>query len=246
MTGRQHSFGLGHRNRRFLRTDVTSLSTEAVTSTEAAAGPPRSPVWGRTLTGLGVLTLASGGFLAAMFASLAAGGSAAPWGPINDGLSAVGNVVLAAAIPMLSRRAARRRWERVLVRSTVAVSLAAAVSGALLVAGLLAFEPSTAVSLVCIVVQIAWLWWLNRRYATDPEVPRPVHRFGTFVAATLLVAFALVGASFAFPWGSAAAYALLIPGVVGGGLAWLGWPAWYLLLGRYLAAAAPAEPRPGS
>ncbi|WP_026927872.1 hypothetical protein [Granulicoccus phenolivorans] len=220
-----------------LHTGAASLSPAAGT------GPPRSPGWGRWLTGLGVLTFASGGFLVAMYASLAAGGSADPWGPINDALGAVGNVLLAAAIPMLSRRAARRRWERLLVYGTTVVSLVAAVSGALLVVGALAFEPSTAFTVAAIVVQAGWLWWLNRRYATDPAVPRSVHRFGRIVAVTLLAGMVLVGASFAFPWGSPVAYALLIPGVVGGGIAWLGWPAWYLLLGRYLSTAAPADAR---
>lgn len=204
-----------------------------------SSGPLRSQNWGRCLTGLGVVTFASGGFLAAMFASLALGHGASPWGPINDALGAAGNVVLAAAIPMLSRRAIRRRWERALVRSTAGVSVAAALSGTLLVAQLLAFEPSTAISMVAIVLQMMWLLWLNRRYATDPEVPVSVHRFGLVVAVTLLSGLALVGASFAFPWGSPAAYALLIPGVVGGGVAWLGWPAWYVLLGRYVARSAP-------
>lgn len=218
---------------------------EAAERTRSAAladptGPFRSQNWGRCLTGLGVVTFASGGFLAAMFVSLGSGHSAAPWGPINDALGALSNVVLAAAIPMLSRRAARRRWERMLVRGAAGVLVVAAISAALLVAGVLAFEPSTVISMVAIGLQMVWLLWLNRRYAADPEVPVAVHRFGSVVAVTLLAGLALVGASFAFPWGSPAAYALLIPGVLGGGIAWLGWPAWYLLLGRHMAASAPA------
>lgn len=39
-----------------------------------------------------------------------------------------------------------------------------------------------------------------------------MRRFGSVVAVTLLAGLALVGASFAFPWGSTAAYALLVPG----------------------------------
>lgn len=217
----------------------TAERTRSAFSDSDSTGPFRSLAWGRCLTGLGIVTFASGGFLVAMFAALASGHSAAPWGPINDGLGALSNLVLAAAIPMLSRRAVRRRWERMLVRATSGVSVVAAVSAALLVAQVLAFAPSTAISMIAIVLQMLWLLWLNRRYAKDPEVPVPVHRFGSIVAVTLLVGIALVGASFVFPWGSPAAYALLIPGVVGGGIAWLGWPAWYLLLGRYLAASAP-------
>lgn len=104
---------------------------------------------------LGVVMLASGAFLAVMFISLARGGSASPWGPINDLLGAAGNVLLAVLVPRLSRRAARTRRSRTFVRVVATASVAAAASGVLLVARVLPFEPSTAISIVTIVLQSA-------------------------------------------------------------------------------------------
>jgi hypothetical protein len=203
-------------------------------------GPRRSRGWGRFLIVLGLLTLISGGFLVAMFVAMGFGHGPAPWGPVNDSLTALSNLMLAAAIPMLSRRAERREWEQSLVRLAAAASVVSAVSGVLLVTNQLAFEVSTAISLAAILLQMLWLLWLSHRYAADPDVPAGIHLYGTTVAVALLAGLALAAASFAFPGGSLAAEALLIPGLAGGGVAWLAWPAWYLLVGRYLSRA-PAD-----
>lgn len=194
------------------------------------------------LVALGVVMLVSGGFLIVMFISLAQGGSAAPWGPINDLLSAAGNLLLAALVPRLSRGVARTRGTRVFVRLIVGASLAAAASGVLLVARVLPFEPSTAISMVGIALQSVWMAWLNTAWSRDPRLPRAIWRMGTAVGYGLLAGMGLVGASFLFPWGSVAGNALLIPGVALGGALWLAWPLWFVLLGRHLLRAVGAEP----
>jgi hypothetical protein len=194
------------------------------------------------LVGLGVVMLASGAFLLIMFISLATGGSAAPWGPINDLLSAAGNVLLAALLPRLSRAAARTGRARGFVRVVVGASLVAAASSVLMVAGVLPFEPSTAISIVAIVLQSAWMAWLNTAWSRDPRMPRRVARMGAAVGYGLLAGLGLVGASLLLPWGSAAANALLIPGVALGGVIWLVWPLWFVLVGRHLLRAAGANP----
>ena len=193
---------------------------------------------GDACVALGVVTFISGGFLAAMFTSMAQGGSAEPWGPINDTLSAGGNVALAVLVPVLSRRVARTGRARVFVQVVSAASLAGAASGALLVAGVLPFEPSTAISIVVIVVQSAWMLWLNRAWAGDPGLPRIISRFGTAFGAGMLGGLTLVGASLLLPWGSPAAKALLIPGVAVGGVMWILWPLWFIKVGRHLRRTA--------
>jgi hypothetical protein len=194
--------------------------------------------WGRWSVVLGVVTFVSGAFLIVMFVSLSRGGSAAPWGPINDALSALGNVILAVLVPWLSRGAARTPRTRGFVRLIVAACLAAAASGVLLVTHLLAFEPSTAISLVAIVLQSAWMIWLNRAWARDPRMPRRISMFGSAFGVGLLAGLTLVGASMLLPWGSALANALLIPGIALGGVAWILWPLWFILLGRHLGRGA--------
>ena len=113
----------------------------------------------------------------------------------------------------------------------------AAASGLLLVAGVLPFEPSTAISLVVIVLQCVWMIWLNRAWSREQRVPRRIARFGTVFGFGLLAGLALVGASMLLPWGSGAAYALLVPGVMLGGAMWVVWPLWFILLGRHLSRA---------
>ena len=199
--------------------------------------PASSRLWGRWTVVLGVVTFVSGAFLIIMFVSLSQGGSASPWGPINDVLSAVGNVILAVLVPQLSREAAQTVRSRAFVRLVTAACLAAAASGLLLVAGVLPFEPSTAVSMVVILLQCVWMFWLNRAWSRDRRMPRRIVGFGTAFGVGLLAGIALVGASMLLPWGSGAANALLFPGVVIGGAMWVLWPLWFILLGRHLSRA---------
>lgn len=220
-------------------TNASHLRTEApVDPTDHDSDPQPSQRDGAELVLLGVVTLASGAFLVAMFASMAQGGSPSPWGPINDTLSAGGHVLLAVLVPRLSRRAARTPRTRGFVRFVVGASVAAAASGLLLVAGVLPFEPSTAISMVGIFAQSAWMAWLNGVWSRSPQVPPTVWRLGMAVGYGLPLGLVLAGASLLLPWGSVAANALLIPGLALGGAIWLIWPLWYLLLGRHLYRAA--------
>ena len=189
------------------------------------------------LVALGVVMLASGAFLIVMFVSLARGGSAAPWGPINDLLSAAGNVLLAILVPRISRGAARTARERGFVRLITGTCLVAAASGVLLVARVLPFEPSTAISMVAITLQAGWMAWLNTAWSRDPRMPRVIWKTGAAVGYGLAAGLALTGASFLFPWGSPPAKAFLIPGLAIGGVLWLTWPLWFVLLGRHLRPA---------
>lgn len=202
--------------------------------TVVVLGPPPDRRRGNWAVLMALVDFAAGAFLVVMFVSLARGGSAAPWGPINDVLGAIGNVLLAVLVPYLSRNAARSGWARGLVRTVVAGSLVAAASGLALVVELLPFEPSTAISIAVLVAQCAWMIWLSRRWMRDPGVPRTISRLGLILGITLLADLALVGASLLLPFGSPAANSLLIPGVALGGLAWLAWPLWYLRIGLHL------------
>jgi len=223
-------------------TPETSVGQDAAAAAEPTwvllVAPQPDLIRGRWTVALGVVTFVSGAFLIVMFVSLSQGGSAAPWGPINDALSAGGNVILAALVPYLSRGAARTRGSRAFVRVVGAATLAAAASGLLLVAGVLPFEPSTAISMVTIVLQCAWMIWLNLAWLREGRIPRRISRFGMAFGVGLLAGIALVGGSLLLPWGSWAANALLIPGVVLGAGMWIVWPLWFVLLGRHLSRTA--------
>lgn len=204
-------------------------------------GPEPTRFWGQWSIGLGVLTFTSGLFLLLMFISLALGGRADPWGPINDLLSGIANLLLAALIPVISRRAAGGRWERVGMWLTAGASVVGSAASFLLVAGVMPFEQSTAVSIAVILLQVLWMLWLNLRFRTDPGVPRPVSTFGLAFAGSMLtglVAFSLSFLTAADNWLHTALQGL---GGAVAGVAWLSWPLWFILLGRHLAAGGSAR-----
>lgn len=212
-----------------------------VRSADAPTGPEPTRFWGQWSIVLGLLTFTSGLFLLIMFISLGLGRGPDPWGPVNDFLSGVANLLLAVLIPVLSHRAARLPWERLGVRVLAAASVVGAMAGFLLVARLMAFEQSTAVSIAVIVLQILWMLWLNRRFLDDPTVPRAVSRFGIAFAVSLLAALGLFGASFAAGPGSLVGTVLQSLGGVLGGVAWLSWPLWFIMVGRHLKRAAAGD-----
>lgn len=82
---------------------------------------------------------------------------------------------------------------------------------------------------------VRWMLWLNRRFSTDPGVPRRVSRFGIAFAVSLLAALVLVGTSFLFEAGNGASTVLQAVGGAVGGVAWLSWPLWFIVLGRHVA-----------
>ncbi len=206
-------------------------------------GPEPTRFWGQWSIVLGVLTFTSGLFLLLMFISIGLGGSPDPWGPINDFLSGIANLLLAALIPVVSRRATRGRWQRYGVWLMAGASVVGAASSFLLVAGRLGFEQSTAVSIAVIVLQVLWMLWLNRRFSTDPGVPRRVSLFGIAFAVSLLAALVLFGTSFLVGAGTAVSTVLQAVGGAVGGVAWLSWPIWFVFLGRHLARIGGLEGR---
>lgn len=205
---------------------------------EDGADPTR--FWGQWSIFLGVLTFTSGLFLLLMFISIGLGGSPSPWGPINDFLSAIANLMLAALIPVISRRAARSRLERLWVKLMAGTSAVGAAASLLLLAGAMGFEQSTAVSMAVIALQVIWMLWLNRRFQADPGVPPLIARFGTTFAVSMLAALVAFGAAFGVGTGSTAGAVLQGVGGAVGGVAWLAWPAWYIMLGRHLVKTAKA------
>lgn len=202
-----------------------------------ATDPDLDRFWADYAVVLGILALLSGAFLVAMFVSLAAGRGTDPWGPVNDLLGGLVNALLAPFVLVVSRNATRGPASRAFVQLVAVACLLGATSGFLLVARRLSFEMSTAGSMVAIVVQVAWLFWLNVRLAADPGVPRAIPRFGRTVAFGLAAGIVLVGGSLALPSGSWMSWALIAPGVAAGAVAWIAWPIWYFLVSRH------ADPR---
>ncbi|WP_197509906.1 hypothetical protein [Tessaracoccus coleopterorum] len=68
------------------------------------------------------------------------------------------------------------------MRVIQAATLIGAAGSILLVARRLSFEASTTISLLIVVLQMAWMIWLCRAWRRDRTVPPIVHRSGTGIA----------------------------------------------------------------
>lgn len=222
-------------------------------------GPPPSDLWGWWAAVTGFVILVAGLFLLMMFVSMVLGYGTDPWGPINDMLAALGNLMLAALIPFASQRAAANPVSRGMVWLVSAASVVGAVAGGLLLLGRLSLEQSSAVTVSVTCIQMLWLLWLGRRFARDEDLPRDLPRLALVFPLTLLLAIGLAIGSLFFPWGpttplpdlapvlgpdAQTSLFLLGPAVVLAGVTWLMWPFWLLLLGRHLLGRRRHRPGP--
>lgn len=180
------------------------------------------------------VTLTAGGFLIAMFVLEAPYDGPYVFGRANDVLSAVGNVLIAALVLHVSRPAERPGRSRIFVRIVVAASVVAAVSSILLFSGLLAFEVSTAISIAVILLQAAWMLWVNTQLYELGVFSRLLSRCGQLVGAGLWMGLLTVGISAMFGWLTIAQVLILGLGVFIAGGVWLAWPIWFVMLGVHL------------
>lgn len=179
--------------------------------------------------------------LAAMFAQIAQGGGADPWGPMNDVTGAITYLMLAVLVPALSLPTARTRRSRALLWSMVAGCIAAAAAGLLLVTRVLDFATSTTISMVVVTLHAAWLIWLNRSWLAAPWMPHRIARLGLVAGSAYFAGLAVAGVSFLLGGASTSNVPLFV-GTAVGAAAWVGWPVWGLLAGRHLAGRATNPP----
>ena len=195
------------------------------------------------------ITLTAGAFLIAMFVLEAPYDGPYNFGRANDVLSALGNVMIAALVLHVSRPAERSAGSRVFARIVAAASVIAAVSSILLAVELLAFEASAATSIVVILLQAAWMLWVNTRLYELGVFSRLLSRSGQLVGGGLWLGLLIVGLSALFGWLTVAQVLILGLGVFIAGGVWLAWPLWFVMLGLQLrarpAAVAPASGRRG-
>lgn len=116
-------------------------------------------------------------------------------------------------------------------------SVAAAGSSFLLAFHKVPFAPSTAVTVGAILVQSAWVTAVNAKLLRRKGWPKRLARLGRGVGIAMLAGMPVLALGFVASSGSALRYALFGVGGILGGVAWLGWPVWYLLVGRSLSQA---------
>lgn len=160
------------------------------------------------------------------------------FGGIND---VTGGLYSIAVIPLLLHLAREgaptARWLG-FTRAAVVSSALSSASSFLLVAKVLPFVPSTAISTLGIVVQAGWMLGFGLRARGSRRYPTGVLRLARLVGIGTFVGLPIAGLAFALPRESVARIATLSLGIGIGGGAWAAIPALWFLVGRALTRHA--------
>ncbi|MGO4690658.1 hypothetical protein [Glaciibacter sp. 2TAF33] len=205
--------------------------------------PSRDAVTAGIAFALAAVTLFSAATLMVMYIVEVPTNGPFYFGAANDTLAGIGSLLFAFLVLRFGREAADTSVRRLFHRAVIVASLASALSSFLLVAKVLEFEVSTALSIVAIIVQAVWLLWVCQRYLAHTDFSRGVCRFGMVIGAGLCIGLALVSAAVLLPWLSWPQLTVGGLGLVLGGAVWLAWPAWYFVLG--LRMRTHRQTRPG-
>ncbi len=182
--------------------------------------------------------------LGLMFAIEVPKGGPFIFGTTNDALGAVHNVLLAPVVAEISGELPPGPVRQVLAPLALASCAVGAASSALLVARVLPFRPSTALSIAAITVQSAWLLGVSGHLRSQPA-GRGAGEVARAIGAGALAGGAVAAVGAVLPRDSRARRVLQVAGGAPAAAAWVAWPVWLHLAARYLRSEAPrpAEPR---
>ena len=214
----------------------------------------RSPGAGRWAVISGGAGLASGLFLILFFGvARPFSGEPSRWawfGPANDLTSAVqagALIPVALALRDLMPHRGVQRWTVI----GVAAMGAATILPLLLVGGLMPFAIQAPLVTFVIAVMFCWLYAVNRAGRRHGVLSRSATTVGTTTSVAVGVAAVIAGVAALMPSRSAVQYLAFGLAAVPGVIAWLGFPAWTLLVARALGVdpavdPAPSEPEGGN
>ncbi|TRW43241.1 hypothetical protein FJ693_18375, partial [Georgenia yuyongxinii] len=124
------------------------------------------------------------------------------FGLTNDVLGAAFNLLVIPVYTELGSELPPGPTRDLLLPAAIGAGAVGAASGALLVARVLPFAPSSALSTAAIAVQAVWMFVSNDRLLRRPDFPRRLGRLGRAIGAAQLLGGAVVGAGLALPRGS--------------------------------------------
>lgn len=162
------------------------------------------------------------------------------FGTTNDLLGVVGQVLVMPVMAEVAAELPERRARDTLLGAGLVGCAVGAASGALLVARVLPFAPSTVISLAAMEVQAAWMLVAGARLQRTRAFPGGLARLGRAIGGGMLVGGAIAGSGLLIPRDSRVRRAVVGAGVAPGAAAWLAWPIWLHLVGRHLTST----PRP--
>jgi hypothetical protein len=138
---------------------------------------------------------------------------------------------------VLAGRLPQRRSARLTQAAALMAMALLTVGGPLLVLGVLAFEVETPIAMAAVIILCVWLLLVNRWLCLSDVLPARVTRFGELLGAGMLAGYVIVGLGLLLPWMSWPQLVVFGVGVLIGLPAYLGIPAWFVFLGRHLAAS---------
>lgn len=180
---------------------------------------------------VGIVGLAT---LSLMYAIEVPSGGPFRFGAANDIGGAIFSALFIPLVIGLERHLPGTTPARVLQPLTIAASVAGIVLPLMLVTGRISFQDQLPLVLAVFEVQSLWLLVAGRRMHGLPGLPQRLARLTQVVGGSFIVGTAIAGTGLLAPSGS-------IPQLVLGGVGltiavvgWVGWPVWFLALGRAL------------
>ena len=149
-------------------------------------------------------------------------------------LTAVSNALTAALILHLSHYAGPSAGEKVFTPVLAVLLVVGAGSGILLVAHVVSYTISVAVSILVLFLHGVWLFWFNRQMHRRQLLPRGVSTFGWLIGLAVMVGLALGTLSLLLPPLRIGQLLILGFGNFAAGGAWLIVPVWWVLIGVWL------------
>ena len=147
-------------------------------------------------------------------------------GPVNDWLSVLGASPWIVAMLLLAVRVRAPKWFWVATFVVAAGVVVMTVVTLLMLAGRAGLSLQAAVALPVTVAAFAWITVAAYFAGRVAAVPSWVEMLAYALAGALLIGAAIIGVALALP--EASRMPLLVVGGILGGLAWLGFPVWWL------------------
>ena len=200
--------------------------------------PPRQRTVGPQLWAMisGITGLAANLLLVLFFLLAQPFGVARPgfmWlGTANDWVIVIQFLTLVPVALALRSRLPATRAVALATAAAVAAMVGTAVLQVLLIAGVLGFDVQVWLVVPLFLVIYGWVLTASSAGHRHGTLPRPLTRFGLLLGMCFPLGLLIAAAGLPFGWGSVAQLAFGVPGLLVGGLSWLAFPVWPLLLAR--------------
>ncbi len=200
--------------------------------------PPRQQTVGPQLwaTISGITGLAANLLLVLFFLLAQPFGVARPGfmglGTANDWVIVIQFLTLVPVALALRSRLPATRAVALATAAAVAAMVGTAVLQLLLIAGVLGFDVQVRLVVPLFLVIYGWVLTASSAGHRHGTLPRPLTRFGLLLGMCFPLGLLIAAAGLPFGWGSVAQLAFGVPGLLVGGLSWLAFPVWPLLLAR--------------